>query len=220
MDGTTAGSGPGPRTLIPHQKDVILASEDQVAIDAVAAKLMGLDPMEIKYIRLAHEKGLGVGNPSEIEIVGDTEVAQENWHFQGAFKEMTFASKMQHKIYWGPLKKPIEWSLKTVLAPWSYLASVTYHDMYWFTFKGRKIMQESLQSAWGRLFSNWEKLTPTEDGFDDVGDGSKPYNRAGWRSFLKSFQFLWMAVKEAPEVASHRRHRHHQIEHTNDSLHD
>jgi long-chain acyl-CoA synthetase len=28
---------------------------------------------------------------------------------------MTFASRMQHKIYWGPLKKPIEWSLKTVL---------------------------------------------------------------------------------------------------------
>ena len=30
---------------------------------------------------------------------------------------MTFASAMQHQIYWGPLKKPIEWSLKTWLAP-------------------------------------------------------------------------------------------------------
>ena len=45
---------------------------------------------------------------------------------------MTFASRMQHKIYWGPLKKPIEWSLKTVLAPWAYIASVVYHDSFWY----------------------------------------------------------------------------------------
>ena len=38
---------------------------------------------------------------------------------------MTFASRMQHLIYWGPLRKPIEWSLKTVLAPWAYIASVS-----------------------------------------------------------------------------------------------
>ena len=36
MDGTFAGDGPGPRCMIPYAKDVILASADQVAIDAVA----------------------------------------------------------------------------------------------------------------------------------------------------------------------------------------
>jgi hypothetical protein len=51
MDGTFAGDGPGPRCMIPHVKNVMLASADQVAIDAVAAKLMGFDPMEIKFIR-------------------------------------------------------------------------------------------------------------------------------------------------------------------------
>ena len=45
MDGTTAGNGPGPRTMYPEIKNVILASGDQVAIDAVAAKLMGFDPL-------------------------------------------------------------------------------------------------------------------------------------------------------------------------------
>ena len=49
---------------------------------------------------------------------------------------MTFASRMQHKIYWGPLKKPIEWSLKTVLAPWAYMASVVYHDSFWYPVHG------------------------------------------------------------------------------------
>ena len=47
MDGTTAGDGPGPRTMRPVIKDVMLASADQVAIDAVAASMMGFDPMSI-----------------------------------------------------------------------------------------------------------------------------------------------------------------------------
>src|SRR5215212_11651539 len=69
MDGTTAGNGPGPRTMYPVVKNVMLASADQVAIDAVAAKLMGFDPMSIKYIRRAHEAGLGCGDPRDIEVV-------------------------------------------------------------------------------------------------------------------------------------------------------
>ena len=78
MDGTFAGDGPGPRCMIPHVKNVILASADQVAIDAVAAKLMGFDPMEIRYIRLAHDMGLGCGDPGRIEIAGDGTVVEEN----------------------------------------------------------------------------------------------------------------------------------------------
>src|SRR5438477_11750746 len=54
MDGTFVGDGPGPRCMVPHVKNVLLASADQVAIDAVAAKLMGFDPLSIKFIRLAH----------------------------------------------------------------------------------------------------------------------------------------------------------------------
>ena len=57
--------------MVPHVKNVILASDDQVAIDAVAARLMGMDPLSIRYIRLAHDLGLGCGNPRDIEIVGD-----------------------------------------------------------------------------------------------------------------------------------------------------
>ena len=137
MDGTFAGDGPGPRCMVPHVKNVMLASADQVAIDAVAAKLMGMDPMSIKYIRMAHDLGLGCGDPRDIEVVGDLEAAKENWHFTGPFKKMTFASQMQHHIYWGPLRKPIEWSLKTVLAPWAYIASVIYHDSFWYPAERR-----------------------------------------------------------------------------------
>src|SRR5439155_1456136 len=82
MDGTTAGNGPGPRTMYPVVKNVMLASADQVAIDAVSARMMGFDPMSIGYIRLAHEDGLGVGDPRDIEIVGDVDAARENWNFR------------------------------------------------------------------------------------------------------------------------------------------
>src|SRR5512140_844641 len=37
MDGSTAGHGPGPRIMYPTTKNVIIASGDQVAIDAMAA---------------------------------------------------------------------------------------------------------------------------------------------------------------------------------------
>jgi uncharacterized protein (DUF362 family) len=62
MDATTAGNGPGPRTMIPVIKNYILASADQVAIDAVSAKMMGFDPLSLEYISVAHEDGLGVGD--------------------------------------------------------------------------------------------------------------------------------------------------------------
>jgi uncharacterized protein (DUF362 family) len=71
MDGTFAGDGPGPRAMRWHEKDIILASADQVAIDALSAHLQGFDPLSIPFIRIAHEMGLGVGDPQQIEIVGE-----------------------------------------------------------------------------------------------------------------------------------------------------
>ena len=205
MDGTFAGDGPGPRCMIPHVKNVILASSDQTAIVAVAARLMGFDPLSIKYIRLAHELGLGCGDPREIEIVGDPQAAQESWHFVGPFEKMTFASRMQHLIYWGPLKKPIEWSLKTVLAPWAYIASVLYHDTFWYPWHAKQAMQTALESDWGRLFRNWEHARPDEAGYPDVGQQPAELTRTGWAAFGESLKILGTCVKEAPEFAA--RHR-------------
>jgi len=70
MDGCVCGNGAGPRTMEPFIGNVILASEDQVAIDAVAAKIMGFEPLDIDYIKMAHERGLGMGDVDQIEIVG------------------------------------------------------------------------------------------------------------------------------------------------------
>jgi uncharacterized protein (DUF362 family) len=211
MDGTFAGDGPGPRCMTPHVKDVILASSDQVAIDAVAAALMGFDPLrDCKYIRLAHEAGLGCGDVREIEIVGDQKAAAERWNFAGPFQKMTFASKMQHKIYWGPLKKPVEWSLKTWLAPWSYIASVIYHDLYWYPANSRAKMDRALASPWGRLFQNWTEAVGRSDarGFPWVGEAQPEFKRNLSAMLKQGSQVLGTCIKEAPEAQTRRRRKH------------
>jgi len=215
MDGTFAGDGPGPRCMIPYTKNIILASADQVAIDAVAAKLMGFDPLrDVKFIRLAHEQGLGCGDPRDIQIVGDTAAAGENWHFVGPFQKMTFASRMQHKIYWGPLKKPMEWSLKTVLAPWAYIASVLYHDFFWYPAH-QALLKKTMQSNWGRLFHNWEQMAIPGDnltalGWPEVGpaplDIDLQHKSESKRHYVQAMQILGECIKEAPEFSTRRRH--------------
>ncbi len=201
MDGTFAGDGPGPRCMIPHVKNVILASADQVAIDAVAAKLMGFDPMSIEFIKLAHDLGLGCGDPRDIEIVGDTAAAEESWDFEGPYQDLTFAAQMQHQIYWGSLKKPIEWSLKTWLAPWSYVASVVYHDLYWYPHNGRGRVEEALRSRWGRLFHNWRDLEPDEQGWPEVGEVSTGLVRSSTQMMGLGARVLGNVLTEAPEIA-------------------
>ena len=208
MDGTFAGDGPGPRCMVPYVKNVLLASADQVAIDAVAARLMGFSPLEdVKFIRLAHEHGLGCGDPAEIEIAGDVEVAEENWHFVGPFKRMTFAARMQHHIYWGRLKRLMEWSLRTWLAPWAYVASVVYHDSFWYPLWGRRRVREALRNEWGRLFANWEQARATETGYTGIGSAPASLVRGFFRVLGLSIRILGTCLREAPELALRKRRK-------------
>ena len=151
-DGTFAGDGPGPRAMRWHVKNVILASSDQVAIDAVAAKIMGFDPMSIKFIRIGHEMGLGCGDIDMIDVVGE-DIAEMNWRFAGI--ENTFASRGQKLIYWGPLKRLENFLLRSPIAPWSFVASNIYHNGYWLNVVGRKRVREAMNTGWGRLFESY-----------------------------------------------------------------
>lgn len=152
MDGTFAGDGPGPRAMRWHEKDILLASADQVAIDAISAKLQGFDPLSIDFIRLAHERGLGVGDPREIEIVGEDINQEPAWGF---VQEDTFASRGQKMIYHGWLNPFEELLLRSPIVPWSYFASNFYHNVYWYPFVGRKRVEAALGTKWGRLFEEY-----------------------------------------------------------------
>ncbi len=150
MDGTIAGNGPGPRTMIPVQKDVMLAGEDQVAIDALAASLMGFDPMSIPYIRMAHERGLGCGDLKQVEIVGDTDLAEENWHFHVGHNT---ASRVGHGMWFGPLAGLQKLFFHTPLVYVFIFGSFFYHDYVWWPFKGAGIQRQVRRdTSWGQLF--------------------------------------------------------------------
>jgi len=163
MDGTFAGDGPGPRAMRWHEKDILLASADQVAIDAVSARLQGFNPLGIHFIRRAHELGLGVGNPGQIEIVGYDLEQEGPWGF---VQEDTFASWGQKLIYHGPLKPFEKLLLQSPLVPWSYFASNFYHNVYWYPFVGRERVAAALQTKWGRLFQQYGDGTVVMPGME------------------------------------------------------
>jgi len=151
-DGTIAGDGPGPRAMMPIVKDYVLASADQVAIDAIAAKMMGFDPMSLKFLRLAHERGLGCADTNEIEVVGE-DISEVNFHFQQ--KVETLASRGQKLIYHGPLKPLENILLRSFITPWSYYASRAYYDGYWYRVKGIPRVKAMLNTEWGKLFKSY-----------------------------------------------------------------
>ena len=151
-DGTFAGDGPGPRAMRWQVKNVILAGADQVAVDAVSAKMMGFDPSSIGFIRLAHESGLGCADLDQIEIVGE-DISEVDWRFNGS--QNTFASRGQKLIYWGSLKPLEKMLLRSPLVPLAFLASNLYHNEYWLRFIGRRRIREAMKTGWGRLFQSY-----------------------------------------------------------------
>ncbi|MDW8003044.1 MAG: DUF362 domain-containing protein [Deltaproteobacteria bacterium] len=152
MDGTICGNGPGPRTMTPVEKDYILASSDSVAIDAVAAKMMGFDPMSIPYIRLAHEDGLGTGRIEEIDIVGE-DISDVNFNF---WVGDNLASKVGRFLWFGPLKPIHKWFTHTPLVYLFVFGSFLYHDFIWWPFKGKRIQNKLVKpTKWGKLFDSY-----------------------------------------------------------------
>ena len=151
-DGTIAGNGAGPRVMEPQIKNYILASGDSVAIDAIAAKMMGFDPLKIKFLYLAQEHGLGTANPRDITIKGE-DISTVNFHFKS---KDNLASRGQKAIYWGKLKPFEHILLRTPIVPWSYIASRLFHDLYWYNVFGKTIARKFLNTPWGGLFQSYK----------------------------------------------------------------
>jgi uncharacterized protein (DUF362 family) len=151
MDGTVAGDGAGPRTMIPRVKNLILAATDSVAIDAIAARLMGFDPLSIPFLRMAHERGLGIADPRQIELVGD-DVSTENFGFQTRKSLVIWGDQMIRKGFLRPLERVL---LHSPLMVWAPFASNVYHDMVWYPTIGRSRIREFMGTEWGQLFRKY-----------------------------------------------------------------
>lgn len=155
-DGTLAGNGPGPRTMQPVEKNLLIASADCVAADAVAARLMGFPPEEIGYLRESAERGLGNLDEARIELVGDD--VPFGWGFSVGDN---LASSVGDLCWFGFLRG-MQWLLFHTPVVHLFIAgSHFYHDQWWWRRHGRKLMaQVARDSQWGRLFADYEPRGP------------------------------------------------------------
>ncbi|HEV8474289.1 MAG TPA: DUF362 domain-containing protein [Methylomirabilota bacterium] len=152
MDGTVMGDGAGPRTMVPRVGNLILASRDQVAIDAIAAKIMGFDPLAIRYLAMCQERGLGVADPRDIEIVGDEAAARTNMGFRTSRSLVIWGDQLIRR---GPLRPLKRLLLHSPLMVWAPFASNVYHDMLWYPTVGRSRIRAFRATEWGRLFEKY-----------------------------------------------------------------
>ena len=151
MDGTVAGDGAGPRTMIPRIKNLVLASSDSVAIDAIAARLMGFDPMSIPFLRMAHERGLGVADVRDLEMVGD-DVSRENFGFKTRKSLVIWGDQAIRKGFLRPLERIL---LHSPLVVWAPFASNVYHDWMWYPTVGQSRIRAFMRTEWGQLFRTY-----------------------------------------------------------------
>src|SRR2546422_7095121 len=152
MDGTVMGDGAGPRTMVPKVGNLILASADQVAIDAIAARIMGFDPLAIPYLRLCQERGLGVADANKIDLVGDAEAASLSMGFRTRRSLVIWGDQLIRR---GPLPPLERLLLHSPLMVWAPFASNVYHDLLWYPTVGRARIRAFAGTGWGRLFDTY-----------------------------------------------------------------
>lgn len=80
MDATVGLEGNSPKSGAPKVVNRLLASGDLVALDAVAAKIMGFDPAEIRHLHECVAAGLGTADLDRITVLGDDDLSL-NLHF-------------------------------------------------------------------------------------------------------------------------------------------
>ncbi len=151
MDGTVCGNGPGPRTMEPVIKDYILAGSDQVAIDAISAKMMGFDPMKIKFIKMAHDLGLGCGDPNQIDILGE-DISNVNFRFTTGKSPVIFWDQVFRK---GSLSFLEPLLFHTGLFNLCILGSGLYHDYFWYPVIGKPRIRKFMKTKWGKLLKRY-----------------------------------------------------------------
>jgi len=71
MDGIVAMEGNGPRGGTPRTMNVLLFSEDPIAVDATVCRLIDLDPLLVPTIAFGQAAGRGTHEREKIELLGD-----------------------------------------------------------------------------------------------------------------------------------------------------
>jgi uncharacterized protein (DUF362 family) len=141
MDGTIGAEGDGPKQGRPRVTNLLLASADAVALDSVAARIMGFDPAQIGHIQRCAERGLGLADLQQIPFVG-RDISELNLHFQPAHKNLVAILDLGLRlpvlgkvIFHTPLIHLFQWGARM-----EYLV--------WLALRGQHYKRQVRQSSW------------------------------------------------------------------------
>ncbi|MBA2662041.1 MAG: DUF362 domain-containing protein [Bradymonadaceae bacterium] len=104
-DAIIAGEG---RMLTPrpYRLDLVCMGDNQVAFDAVCCHIIGVDPLSVDHIRMAHERGFGPVDLASITILGDVSLAEAReraQHFEvGLIRVEDYFEDTNIRAYAGP----------------------------------------------------------------------------------------------------------------------
>jgi uncharacterized protein (DUF362 family) len=137
MDATIALEGCGPKNGNPKEMNLILASSDIVAVDTVAAKIMGFNSSKIEHLALCSKRGLGTNNIQKIIVLGE-KIEDHETTFMPA--KHNLVSKLEIFFRKSFLKKVL---FNTPI----FLIALRFGKLYykiWFHLKGKAIWKKCL----------------------------------------------------------------------------
>lgn len=111
VDAALAMEGNGPSSGKPKWLGLLIAGDDAVAIDAVAARIMGFEDGFVDTTRIASQMGLGEGSLERLELLGDAAAERAD--------SFELPSNVVHKLVPRPIVKllaPLVW-VKPVIVP-------------------------------------------------------------------------------------------------------
>jgi uncharacterized protein (DUF362 family) len=140
LDATVSMEGDGPKSGFPKVTDLVLASSDMVALDAVSSKIMGFNPSEVEHIRYAANKCLGIDDLNSIDIKGE-DYSHMSLGFKPARKN--FVAVVEAKLRDSAISKTIFGT--KMLDIMSIGAKIWYY--LWFIYKGRSLRNPILKNS-------------------------------------------------------------------------
>lgn len=131
VDAAICGAGPDASSLRPVALHLLLAGRDPLAVDAVAAWLVGLDTTRLPLLQAAVAAGLGCGDPARIGLVGDTGEDLPRL-------DLMQAARFSCSRVVGRAGGRFAFFGLTLRPPWA-------------VFQARRVRQRHAETAWGRL---------------------------------------------------------------------
>ena len=92
---------------------------------------------------------------------------------------------------------------RAILLCLGYLLCALIDRQVFLALEGR----ERGQNDWGRLFRHWEHVQSDGRGYPEIPEEGARIERTGVRALGRSLGILATCIKEAPEIASRRRHK-------------